>query len=112
MPRLAPCLPLLLSLLASAGGPGWAGGRALAAAAAAVLAALLAPSECEAAQQQQVGRWMRGFGVVWWTRTGGGVKIAAAGAMAGSQGHRTYLPVRVYYTQTVCVRVSAFDTGG
>ena len=55
VPRLAAALPRLLELLSEAGGPGWAGGRQLAAAAAAVLAALLAPSECEAAAQQQVG---------------------------------------------------------
>jgi hypothetical protein len=54
VPRLAVALPTLLSLLAAAGGPAWAGGRTLAAAAAGVLAALLAPSEWEPTAQQQV----------------------------------------------------------
>lgn len=57
VPRLSVALAPILSLLSEAGGPGWAGGRQLACGACTVLAALLAPSECEAAQQQQVGRW-------------------------------------------------------
>jgi hypothetical protein len=54
VPRLSAALAPILSLLSEAGGPGWAGGRQLACGACSVLAALLAPSECEAAQQQQV----------------------------------------------------------
>jgi hypothetical protein len=54
VPRLAPALPALLSLLADAGGPRWAGGKVLARGCCGVLAALLAPSECEAAELQQV----------------------------------------------------------
>lgn len=56
VPRLAVALAPILSLLSEAGGPGWAGGRQLACGACTVLAALLAPSECEAVHQQQVGR--------------------------------------------------------
>ncbi|KAF8057627.1 Glo1 [Scenedesmus sp. PABB004] len=56
--RLAPCLPVLLELLAggAGGGPGWAGRRELATAAAGVLAALLEPSEWEPQEARQARR--------------------------------------------------------
>lgn len=54
VPRLQPALGALAGLLSSTGGPSWAGARHVAEAAATALAALLAPSDYEPAQAQQV----------------------------------------------------------